>query len=247
MLLTGCMRMLLDSGDALAVAVVQAIRTGDAATLGRLLDEHPELAAARLGGEASSRTLLHIATDWPGHFPGVAATVAALVAGGADVNAAFAGEHAETPLHWAASSDDIEALAALLDADADIEAPGAVIGGGTAMADACAFGQWRAAQLLVVRGARTTLFEAAALGLSDRLEAAFASDAPPSPGDVNLAFWGACHGGRRITAEYLHARGADINWLPPWEPLAPLDAALRAGNDDLVAWLRSLGAVPAGA
>jgi ketosteroid isomerase-like protein len=32
------------------------------------------------------------------------------------------------PLHWAASSDDVEALDALLDAGADIEADGAVIG-----------------------------------------------------------------------------------------------------------------------
>ena len=72
-------------------------------------------------------------------------------------------------MHWAASSDDVEALDALLDAGADIEADGAVIGGGTPMADAVAFGQWKAARRLLERGARTNLWQAAALGLIDRV------------------------------------------------------------------------------
>jgi hypothetical protein len=42
---------------------------------------------------------------------------------------------------------------------------GAVIGGGAPLADAVAFGQWQAARRLVERGARTTLWQAAALGL----------------------------------------------------------------------------------
>ena len=108
-------------------------------------------------------------TDWPGHVPEAAAKIAALVAAGADVNARFTGPHTETPLHWAASSDDVDALDALLDAGADIEADGAVIGGGTPIADAVAFGQWKAARRLLERGARTNLWQAAALGLLDRV------------------------------------------------------------------------------
>jgi ankyrin repeat protein len=237
--------MILTTTDPLAVALAEAIRTGDVVALGRLLDEHPGLATTRLGDEANSRALLHVATDWPGHYPNGAATVAALVAAGADVNARFAGPHRETPLHWAASSDDVEVLDALLDAGADIEAPGAVIGDGTPLGDACAFGQWRAAHRLVARGARTTSFEAAALGLLDRLEASLASAQPASAVEVDHAFWGACHGGQRATAEYLLALGADVNRLPPWERLTPLDAALRSEASDLADWLRSHGALPA--
>lgn len=152
--------------DPTAVALVEAIHMGDLKGLKRLLSENPGLATPRIGGDESgdlecegggkSRTLLHVATDWPGRFPNGSATVAALVEAGADVNARFTGPHSsETALHWAASSDNVEVLDALLDSGADLEAPGAVIAGGTALDDAVAFGQWRAAYRLVERGAQT--------------------------------------------------------------------------------------------
>lgn len=59
-----------------------------------------------------------------------------LIDAGADVNARFIGPYSETPLHWAASSNDVEVVDELLDNGADIEAPGSVIGGGTPLADA---------------------------------------------------------------------------------------------------------------
>ncbi|UWZ34041.1 ankyrin repeat domain-containing protein [Dactylosporangium roseum] len=217
-------------------AAVAAIRAGDVATLRRLLAEDPGLATARLG----PRTLLHVTTDWPGHLPDGPATVAALVAAGADVNARFTGAHTETPLHWAASCDDVEVLDALLDAGADIDAPGAVIADGTALDDATAFGQWRAAHRLVERGARTTLWHAATLGLMDRLRECLAADVPRA--EVTRAFWGACHGGRQEAATLLLDHGADLNWLPPWEQVTPLDAAIRSGATDLAGWLRARGA-----
>ena len=71
------------------------------------------------------------------------------------VDARFAGPHRETPLHWAASNDDVAALDALIDAGADLEADGAVIAGGTPLDDAVAFGPWRAARRLAERGAST--------------------------------------------------------------------------------------------
>jgi ankyrin repeat protein len=234
----------IDTRDPLAVAVVEAIYAGDVPALKRLLQEHPSLATARLGDDdpdGMSRTLLHVATDWPGHFPNGAAIIVALVEAGADVNARFRGPHEETPLHWAASSDDVQALDALLDAGADIEADGGVIAGGTPLADARAFAQWQAAYRLVERGARTNLIDAATLGLMDRIQESF-TDTEPSPDELNAAFWGACHGGRQQAAEYLLDKGAELNWIPPWEPLAPLDAAERRGADVLVEWLRGRGA-----
>lgn len=223
---------------AVADRAVAVVRDGDDASLHVLLVAHPGLASARLPGQGS-RTLLHVATDWPGGFPRVAETIAALVSHGADPNAAFQGDHAETPLHWAASSGDVAALDALLDAGADIEAPGAVIAGGTPMADATAFGQWDAARRLLERGARTSLFEAAALGLVDRVSDMIASGGLP-PDALTSALWGACHGGQRSTAELLLAHGADADWVG-YDGLTPIGAAKRAGADDLVAWLVGRG------
>jgi uncharacterized protein len=235
----------IDTEAPLALEVVHAIHTCDVTRLKRLLRENPGLATARLGDDdrkGMSRTLLHVATDWPGHFPNGAATVAALVEAGADVNARFRGPHAETPLHWAASSNDVEVLDALLDAGADIDADGGVIGGGTPLADARAFAQWEAAHRLVERGAQVTLVDAATLGLIDRLHEYIGSVAAPSPDEIRHAFWGACHGGQQIAAEYLLGYGADVNWIPPWEELTPLDAAERSGATELLDWLRHRGA-----
>ena len=134
--------------------------------------------------------------------------VTALITAGADPNADAGGRWPETPLHWAASSDDVEVLDALLDGGADIEAPGASIAGGTPLDDAVGYGQWRAARRLVERGARVNkLWHAAALGMMSRVEEHFAGAAKPAPEAVSDAFWQACHGGQRAAAEYLLARG----------------------------------------
>jgi len=238
-LTSGAIVLRLRAGEPLAVAVCDAIRTGERDRLIELLAENPELATATIasdGGCRDERTLLHIATDWPGHFPNSAATVAALIDAGADVNARFVGRHAETALHWAASSDDLELLDALLDAGADIEASGSVIDGGTALADAVAFGQWNAARRLVEQGAQTTLWQAAALGLLARVEEVFASADPPGADEVTNAFWCACHGGQLAAAEYLLDRGADRDWIGH-DGLTPTDAARRSNAGDLVDWL----------
>ena len=221
-----------------AAAAVEAISSGDTKSLKRLLSQNSNLANARIDDK---RTLLHVATDWPGHFPNNTETIATLVASGADVNAEFAGRHSETPLHWAASSDDVGVIDVLLDHGANIEARGSVIGGGTPMSDAVAFGQWRAARRLVERGAQTTLWQAAALGLMDRVDEYFALAPPPTPDEITNAFWCACHGGQRAVAEYLLGRGADLNWIG-YDGYSPLDAANRSGAAEVVQWLRSRGA-----
>ena len=217
-------------------AAVLAVRSGDVAALARLLAQQPRLVPGPVPGHGG-RTLLHVATDWPGHLPNVAETVAVLVAAGADVGARFVGAHTETPLHWAASNDDIEAVQALLDAGADIDARGAVIGGGTPLNDATAFAQWRAARLLVERGAAVSAWDAAALGMTDRVADHLRAGAVES---LDGLLWAACHGGHRDTAALLLDAGADVDWVG-WDALTPLGAAERAGETELAAWLRARG------
>jgi uncharacterized protein len=119
--------MRLAEDDPVARALVDSIHAGEIEALEQLLRERPGLASARLvGAKGGSSTPLHTVTDWPGFFPRGPEVVAVLIAAGGDPNAAVEGSwHAETPLHWAASSDDVEVARALIDEGADIEARGA--------------------------------------------------------------------------------------------------------------------------
>ena len=236
----------ISADDQRAVSIAAAIQSGDVETLQRKLRESPTLAAARVVDERGvSRTLLHMVADWPGHFPSGAEVVRVLVELGAEVNARVVHSDAagppETALHWAASSNDIAVLDALLDAGADIEAPGAVHTGGTPMSDAVVFAQWNAAHRLLERGATTTLWQAAALGLVDRVRECCTADPSPVLQQITNAFWHACRGGQRATAEVLLERGADINWLGH-DQQTPYDAAQECGDGMLHEWLRSHGA-----
>lgn len=237
----------LDERDPMAIELVAAIRTGHVDALQERLRDRPELATARIvDAKGVARTLLHVAADWPGHFPNGAQTVVALIAAGADPDATVPGPRGsnETALHWAASSDDVAVLDALLDGGADIEAPGAIFTGGPPMSDAVIFGQWAAARRLLERGATTTLPQAAALGLLDRVRQ-LAAETPPSPAELTNALWHACHGGQLAVAQALVERGADVNWIGH-DRKTPLDVALESGAAGLVEWLRGAGAVRAG-
>ncbi|MGI9516591.1 MAG: ankyrin repeat domain-containing protein [Pirellulaceae bacterium] len=228
----------------LAEQASQAIRAGDTTSLQRMLEKYPDLATARIHDteQDCQRSLLHIATDWPGHFPQVEKTIRVLVSAGADVNARFVGPHNETPLHWAASSNDVAAVDALLDAGADIEADGSVINGGAPLSNAIAFWQWDAARHLAEGGAVTSLGDEAAMGMMDRMAVRFAAGDPPHAGHVNYAFWIASAAGQQSSAEFLLGRGADVNWIPEWDKASPLDVATKGEHESLVLWLRDQGA-----
>src|SRR5579884_3368263 len=166
-------KLILPHGDALALEVTVAIHTGDLEALERLLAERPGLSSARMigrkGPEGGWRTPLHVAADWPGYFPAAPAAVALLVAAGADPNDDTGGERPETPLHWAASSDDADVALALIDGGADLETPGGSIG--TPLDNAIGYACWHVARLLVARGAKVEqLWHAAALGMLERME-----------------------------------------------------------------------------
>ena len=71
---------------------------------------------------------LHAATDSTGHFSNGPTIVNRLITAGAEVDAPSRLDgHTETPLHWAASNNDVAVLDVLLDAGANINAPGAVL------------------------------------------------------------------------------------------------------------------------
>lgn len=240
---TGGRELRLSRSDPVAQALVAAIHAGELGSLAELLREHPGLAAARLvDDKGGSGTPLHAAADWPGFFPHGPEVVAMLIGAGADPDAPVEGSwHAETPLHWAASSDDVEVAEALLDASADVEAPDGSIG--TPLANAVGYACWHVARLLVARGAAVDEpWQAAALGMTGRLAQLLGER--PEREELSKAFWHACSGAQRRTAEYLLSRGADLNWVPGYAKGTPLDAASDDGTrrGQVVSWLRELGA-----
>jgi ankyrin repeat protein len=234
--------------DQVAVGLRLAVHAGDVEAIQRLLRTDPALASARLTGrDGGSGTPLHLVTDWPGYFPNGPGIVRLLIDAGADPNALTTsrgpqpGPGSETPLHYAASSDDVDVAEALIEGGADIETPGGSIG--TPLDNAVGYGCWHVARLLVTRGARVDkAWHAAALGMLDRLDALLGTDPPAA--DVSQAFWHACTAGQRRAAEYLLSRGADLNWEPDYAQGTPLDAAsgLDTRQENVISWLRELGA-----
>lgn len=232
-----------DEADPYADAAVAAIRCGDVAALGHVLTEAPDLAGAPVPG-CQGRTLLHVATDWPGYLPNGPEVVRALIGHGADPNHRGGDGNGETPLHWAASSDDVDVARALLDGGADADAPDGSIG--TPLDNAIGYGCWHVAELLAARGARIDkLWHAAALGRLDRLETLLASG--PEQDQISQAFWHACAASRRRAAERLLDAGADLAWTPDYAEGAPLDAAgeRSTSQQNIIGWLQERGATSA--
>jgi hypothetical protein len=237
--------LILPNGDPVAGELVLAIQGGDLGKLRSLIASRPELASARMlgrkGREGGWQTPLHATAGWPGYYPNAVAAVGLLVGAGADPNDDTGGDQPETPLHWAASSDDLEVAVALIDAGAGLETPGGSIG--TPLDNAIGYACWNVARALVDRGATVTSpWQAAALGMLDHLEELLGHD--PDRTTVSQAFWHACAGAQRRAAEYLLSRGADLNWVPDYATGTPLDAASGDGTrkENVLSWLRDLGA-----
>jgi len=239
---------LIPDSDPVAVELRRAVHAGDVEAIQRLIRNAPELPSARLVGRGGgSETPLHLVTGWPGYFPNGPEIAQLLIEAGADPNALTTsqgsqpGPGSETPLHYAASSDDVDVAEALIDGGADLEVPNGSIG--TPLDNAIGYACWHVARLLVARGARVDkAWHAAALGMLGRLEAILGSDPPAE--DVSQSFWHACAGGQRRAAEYLLSRGADLSWEPDYAQGTALDAAsgLATRQENVISWLRELSA-----
>jgi uncharacterized protein len=227
--------------DSPAAALVDAIHGGDVQSVRRLVAASPQLVNGPLGGPYKTRTALHIVADWPGYFPNGPEIARLLLAAGVDPNYRDPEPGSETPLHWAASSDDVDVASALIDGGADLEIPDGSIG--TPLDNAIGYACWNVARLLVTRGAKIDkLWHAAALGLLTRL--AELTEEKPEGAELSMAFWHACAAGQRRAAEYLLLRGADLDWVPDYAEGTPLDAAKGLGTrqENLITWLREKGA-----
>lgn len=221
--------------------LLMAVRGGDVDAVRRLLSENPDLVKARFEVRGGTRTALHLVTDWPGYFPNGPEIVRLLIDAGADPNAATTPEPPETPLHWAASSDDSDVAAALIDGGADLETPGGSIG--TPLDNAVGYSCWNVARLLVLRGARVEkVWHAGALGMLDRLDELLVPELDRD--QISQGFWHACAAGQRRAAERLLRAGADLDWEPDYAQGTALAAATARGTqrENVIEWLRSVGA-----
>jgi hypothetical protein len=225
-----------------AVELRVAVHGGDVALVRRLVSDNPDLAKARFTASGGSGGALHIVTDWPGYFPNGPDIVHLLVDAGADPNVSTTGPgKPETPLHYAASSDDVDVAAALIDRGADLETPGGSIG--TPLDNAIGYACWHVARLLAIRGARIEqVWHAAALGVLDTLESLLVPGMDRE--EISKGFWHACGAGQRRAAERLLNAGADLDWVPDYAEGTALDAAdgLGTRQENVIEWLRSIGA-----
>jgi ankyrin repeat protein len=226
---------ILRNDEPLAIELTAALKQGDVELLTRLIADDPRLARCVVENpKGGGRTPLHLFADWPGHIANAPAIVQTLAASGADLDAPAVGmRHRETPLHWAASNDDVVLIDALLDAGADIEHEGSSIDGGSPLSSAVGYGQWSGGRRLVERGARTLLWHEAALGLMPAIMRRVEANPSLRPASLSGPFWNACHGGQLAAAQYLLAHGADLNWPAPWSGQTPLDVAEQTGRGTL--------------
>jgi len=149
--------------------IIAAAKEGRAHDLDRLLTEHPRKIA--ITGSQWNRPLLHIAAA-EGHLD----CVNALLRRGFDIATRDTFDNV-TALHWAAQFGTVEVIKRLLDAGADVDGEGdehqiGVIGWATCFKHV----RTEAANYLLARGAKPTIFSAISLNRTDLVRKLVADD-----------------------------------------------------------------------
>jgi ankyrin repeat protein len=234
---------------------VDAIVTGDAATLSSLLLETPELVRARSTRDHRS-TLLHYVSangveDFRQRTPKNIVDIARLLLeAGADVNAesdAYGGRSTTlgltaTSCHPEEAGVQMPLMELLIDWGAIIDGPD----GGSAVVGCLHNGRGEAAEFFAKRGARLDLEGAAGVGRLDVVRSFFDDDGslkpPATPQQVKDGFAWACEFGRTPVVEFLLEKGMKPDARLPHDGQTGLHWAAYGGHADTVRLLLDRGA-----
>lgn len=233
-------RKLEDSSVARFESAVEAVINGDAATLERLLREHPELVHARSTRQHRSTLLHYVGANGIEGFrqktPKNAVDITRiLVDAGADVNEVaemYGGGSTTlglvaTSVHPWLAGVQMPLLELLLARGATIEEPGA----GSAVHACLANGRGEAAEFLAERGARLDLAGAAGVG---RLDLVAQMVATATAQQLKSAFEWACGYGRTSVVEFLLRHGMAVDATLSHNGLLGLHMAAVGAHVDTV-------------
>src|SRR5207302_1983435 len=205
-------------------AAVDAIVSGDLATLEKLLIEHPQLAKARSTREHGATLLHYVSANGVEDYrqktpPNIVQIAALLLRAGADVNAeseAYGGRSTTlgltaTSYHPQAAGVQLELLDLLLENGATIDPSD----GGSAVNGCLRNGRGQAADFLASRGARLDLEGACGVGRLDVVKTFFDDAAQLKPAatqtQMNAGFAWACEFGRTEVVAFLLQMGMDAD------------------------------------
>lgn len=237
-------------------AAVDAIVTGDAATLQRLLNDHPTLVHERSTRDHRSTLLHYVSANGVEGFRqttprNIVEITKMLLDAGADVNAesdAYGGGTTTlgltaTSAHPANAGVQIALLELLLERGSRMDQPSAAGNNHSVVSGSFANGQPRAARFLASRGAPVDFESAAALGDLATIQSHFDEHGALKPtateAQLKSAFVYACGYGSKPVVEFLLQRGVDpssdpavrrsLYWAIYGGHVAIIERLLRAG------------------